>query len=172
MTEGNIFSLSTLVGGGGTPSQVWMEGEPISGLDRGSTPSQVCIGGVPHPRSRWRGVPHPRSGQGVPHPRSRWGVPHSADGGHPIKDQDVGGYPGIPPLSKTGWDTPLSRPGMEGIPHPRLDGVHPPFHQQNGVTPPSKTGWGTPPHHQQSEHLLRDGRCASCVHAGGLYCWR
>ena len=38
------------------------------------------------------------------------------------------------------------------------------------------TGWGTPPpwldgvppHH--SEHLLRGGRYASCVHAGGLSC--
>ena len=44
------------------------------------------------------------------------------------------------PLSKTGWCTPCS--GLDGVPPPR----------------------------QQSEHLLRGGRCASCVHAGGLSC--
>ena len=69
--------------------------------------------------------------------------------------QDWMGYPpmtgwGIPP-SRTEWYTPC----------PRLD----------GYPPPSKTGWGYPPLHQQSEHLLRGGPCASCVHARGLSCY-
>ena len=40
-------------------------------------------------------------------------------------------------------------------PCPRLDGVTPLPHQETD---------------QQSEHLLRGGRYASCVHAGGLSC--
>ena len=141
MTEGNIFSLSTLVGGwGGLPHL-------RSGWGGGGTQSQVQTGG-PHLRSGLGGgVSHHRSRWGrLPHPRSERGVPHSADGGYPIQDQDGGtleyplpiqdwmGYPpdlrwGYPP-SKTGWGTP---------------------HQQNGVPPPpSKTGWGTPAPRQQN----------------------
>ena len=131
MTEGNVFTLSAIVGGGGrgghipgpdrgrsthprsiwgypipgldgrgthqrsrwggTPSQVWMRGYPIQGLDVG----------LPCSRSRW-GYPIQGSNGRVPHPRSRWEVSHPADGGTPIQDQD-GGYPpsgldGIPPL--------------------------------------------------------------------------
>ena len=74
MGKGNIFSLSTLAGRGGTPSQVWVGGYPIPGLG----------GGLPHPRSGWwgGGVPGVPSGQVwmvggylgySPPARSRWG---------------------------------------------------------------------------------------------------
>ena len=50
---------------------------------------------------------------------------------------------------------------------------------QGGVpNPMSRTGWGTasPAPHQEtdqhSEHLLHGGRCVSCVHAGGLSCYK
>ena len=44
-------------------------------------------------------------------------------------------------------------------------------HGGGGVTPAS-VGTSPPPSRtdQHSEHLLRDGRYASCVHAGGLSC--
>ena len=100
-------------------------------------------------------VLHLRSGQGgVPHPRSGWGCPHPADGGGeggtPIQDQERG----------RGWSSP----------------------SRNGWGTLIETGWVTPcldwmgytsPHQetdQHSEHLLRGGRYASCVHAGGLSC--
>ena len=88
-------------------------------------------------------------------PRSRWGDTPSqvwtggggypillTGGRYPIQDQD-GGTLGTPLLSAE-WGTPC----------PRLDGVTP----------------IPPPPNQQSEHLLRGGRCASCGHAGGLSC--
>ena len=184
---GNVC-LFTIAGGGtpsqvwwwgGTPSHVWTEGGyPISGLDwrvphprsgQGGTPSQVWPGGTPY--QVWlggypipgldRGYPIPglappaRSGGG-PHPRSDWGV-------YPPRPTMIGwgtlpsrpsmGYPpsqtwdGVPPI--TGWGTPPS--SLDGVPQPSMDGVPPP-----------------PPQH--SEHLLRGGRYASCVHAGGLSC--
>ena len=55
MTEGNVFTLYTIVGGGVPPSQVQM-GE-------GGTPSQVQVGCAPFPG---RGYPLPRSGRGTP----------------------------------------------------------------------------------------------------------
>ena len=48
MGEGNIFSLSTLAGMGGTPSQVWVGGTP-SQVWVGGYPSQVWTGGYPIP---------------------------------------------------------------------------------------------------------------------------
>ena len=130
-------------GGGGTQSLVWMVGGAPSQVWKvGGTPSQVwMVRGVPHPRSRW------------------WG-------GYPIPGLDGGGYPGYP-LARSGWwGIPSTMTGWD-IPPPWLD----------GVPPPTMTGWGTPHHdwmgyspHQHSEHLLRDGRYASCVHAEELYC--
>ena len=94
MTEGNIFSMSTLVEGG----------YPISGLDRG----------VPHPRSRWGvpRVPHIQDwdrGEVPPHP--------SLDGVPPI--QTGIGVPRVPP-SKTGWGTPIQTwdGGVPRVPPP------------------------------------------------------
>ena len=59
-----------------------------------------------------------------------------------------------------GWGTPYPR--LDGVPPPRLDGV-PLCPGLDGIPPP--------PHQetdQHNEHLLRGGRYASCVHAGGL----
>ena len=71
-----------------------------------------------------------------------WGVPHP----------NSGWWEGT-------WGTPpqpgLYGGGTQGTPRPGLDGYSPP-----------------PPliREQYSEHLLRGGRCASYVHAGGLSC--
>ena len=73
------------------------------------------------------------------------------------------GYPptrsgwGTPP-TRSGWGTPPTRSGW-GTPRPGLDG--------GGVPPPRPSLDKT---EQHSECLLRGGRCASCVHAGGLSC--
>ena len=96
MKEGNIFSLSTLVCGGGVPHL-------RSG--RGGIPSQV-----------WMGVPHSRSGQMVP-PSHVWmwgyldlhpGQVQCQEGGYPavsihpdkVPGQDGGeeGYSRVPPV--------------------------------------------------------------------------
>ena len=65
MGEGNIFSLFTLVeggGAGGTPSQVQVGGYPIPGPGRGGTPSQVQVGGgYPIPGPGGGGVPRQSS---------------------------------------------------------------------------------------------------------------
>ena len=123
MTEGNIFSMSTLA-----------RGYPIPGLDGGvphpadgDTPTQVWMGGVPHARSGWGrgypipcldGVPHPTDG--VPPSKIRMGYPHQNLMGylHP-------GLDGVPP-SKTGWGTPPVQDWMGYSSCPRLDGVPPP----------------------------------------------
>ena len=93
MKEGNIFTLSTLAGGGGIPL-------PANG--GGGTRSQVWTGGVtqfpgldggryPIPRSRQGGTPIPGLDGGTleypPHP-----------GQVPGQDR---GYPGVPPCQDT-----------------------------------------------------------------------
>ena len=108
-------------------------------------------GGVPHPKSRWGGggpdggVPHPRSGPG--------GSPSFLTGGIPHPNESMPSFlirgTGVPPC-RTRWVTPLPPP-----PHPGLDGY---------PLPCQKT-------EQHSKHLLRSGRYASCVHAGGLSCY-
>ena len=68
------------------------------------------------------------------------------------------GVPGVgtPPLARSGWWG-----GTQATPRLCLDsaggGVY------RGVPSPHST-------EQYSEHLLRGGRYASCVHAGGLSC--
>ena len=89
------------------------------------------------------------------------GYPISGPGGYPISG--LGEYP-IP--GPRGY--PIPGPG---VPHPRSWGVpHPRF----GGTPSQVRGEGVPQvpprTDQHSEHLLRGGRYASCVHAGGLSC--
>ena len=149
--------LSTLVGGD-THLRAW--GYPILGL----------AGGVPHPRSGW----------GVPHPRSVWGgypIP-GLDRGYSIRGL-AGGYP-IPGTPHT-WDgVPPPRLGMRYPPGPGMG--YPP--DLGWGTPKPDLGWGTPPDlrgypptwdgvpPQHSEYLLRGGRYASCVHAGGLSCYQ
>ena len=95
------------------------------------------------PSQVWVGGGYPISGlgRGVPHPRSRWG------GGYPIPGSGRGGTP--------------SQVYVGGVPPPDL-----------GWGIPPDLGPGTPPKpDQHSEHLLRGGRYASCVHAGGLSCF-
>ena len=131
-------------GGRVTPSQVWDGG--------GGTPSQVWVGGGGYPISGLGGVPHPRS-RGVPHLRSGWGgtlsqvrgVPHLRSG-YPIPGLG-GGVPGVPPIQV--WM-------VGGTPSQVWVGVPEPPHETE----------------QHSEHLVRGGGCASCVHAGGLSCLR
>ena len=119
-------------------------------------------GGVPRPRSGWRGgtlsqvwveggYPVPGLGGGVPHPRS------GGYRGYPIPG--LGGYP-IPGLGGTPfqvWGYPI--PGLEGVCHPwsGQGGYpgYPPVQTWDGVPPPPRpgldggvpprTGWGTPP---------------------------
>ena len=63
MTEGNVFTLSTIGGGGGVPPSFPMgRGTPI-----------LPDGGYPYPRSEW----------GYPHVTDREGYLHLADGGYP-----------------------------------------------------------------------------------------
>ena len=94
------------------------------------------------------GVPHLRSEVGgYPISGPGRGVPHLRFGGYPIS----GGVPHV-------WgDTPSQGGPMSG------------GYPMSGGDPIS----GPTPHctEQHSEHLLRGGRCASCVHAGGLSCY-
>ena len=85
-------------------------------------------------------------------------IPRSGQGkGYPIPSLDRGGTPIQVRMGGVGT---LSRSGQGGIP-PGLDGVTP--------TPQDWIGYPSG-EEKHSEHLLRGGRYASCVHAGGLYC--
>ena len=110
----------------------------------------------------------PPSGQWRAHPAGRGYPSLGLDGGTPCQD-----WMGYPPPIGTGWGTPMGT--VRGTPTPCWDWM--------GV-PPVGTGWATPllgldgvpplPHQeteQQSELLLRGGRYASCVHAGGISCY-
>ena len=119
MTEGNIFSMFTTSGGGGTPIL-------LMGV-RGVHLSQVSMGG---------GYPHLRSGQGEhPHPRSGWELPPSCQGGtsHPRSRQEgypilFGGYPipdqdGGTPISRMGVPSPAQVSGQDGGGTPNQDSI-------------------------------------------------
>ena len=101
------------------------------------------------PSSWWRGGSTPSSwrGRGTP---SSWGGYPSSWQGEVLHPADRGGtassWMGYPPVSWMGYP-PVS---WMGYPPP-------------GGTPP-------PPPEQHNVYLLRDGRYASCVHAGGLSC--
>ena len=121
----------------------------------GGTPSQVRMGGgwwVLHFTSGWWGG-------GYPHPRSGWGV-------------------GVSPLQVwmgTGATTILGQDGGQGVPPSQVRTGVPP--SQDRGTPLSRIG--VPPHpgprsgqlEQHCVYLLRGGRYACCVHAGGLSCY-
>ena len=155
--------------GGCTPflGQDGEGGYPIPGLKRGEPIPRSGWGRqVPHPRSRWGGVPHPRSGEGEPIPRSEQGrgIPHSRSrwegtpsqvwiGGTPFPGQDGG-----VPHPRSGWGR-----GTLGYPFPNQDWMW--YSLCQGYPPPIQET------EQHSEHLLRGGRYASCVHAGGLSCY-
>ena len=123
---------------------IWGGGGYPSSWRGGGTPSQVQVGGS---------LSSQPEGGCTPSQVQVEGIPSSQQGGG-------GGTPSIP------------GPGR-GVPHPRS--------RWRGV-PPSRTKWGNPPpppmppppavrRQQHSEHLLRDGRYASCVHAGWLSCF-
>ena len=123
------------------------QGTPQPGLDGGGYPGYP-LDQVWMVRGTW-GIPLTRSGwQGVsriPPTRSGWwgvtGVPPDLRWGTPQTQTQDG----VSPYLDLGWATPLPRPEM---------------------------GYPAPPYTEQhSEHLLRGGRCASCVHAGGLSCF-
>ena len=138
-------------------------------------------GGYPHLAvGGYSILPHGR-GRGIPH--------HSRDGGMvPPSSPNRGGYPGVLPCQQDGGTPPLTRWGYPpsarwGTPCSDLGWGYPPIRKDGGTpywegcgTPPFRTGWGTPPPpphqetEQHSDHLLRGGRYASCVHAGGLSC--
>ena len=127
-------------GQGGTPSQVWTGGYPITGLDRG----------VSHPRSGWGGTPSQVWMVGVPHPRSGWGYL-----GYPQPGLDGEGYPitgldrGVPPSQV--WMGRYPIPGLDGgeYPIPGLDGGGTPSQVWTGGTlgypPPGLVGYSSPP---------------------------
>ena len=160
MGEGTVFSLLCQF----TPR--WGEGYPHSRSRWGE--------GVPHHRSGWWGYPHLRSRQGVPPSQVRKEeVPHPADRGTLIPGQDRGylhprsGQGGISISSQNGGGYPILLmgeysilpiggtliPGQDGAPLPGQDG-----------------GGGYPQLEQHTVYLLRSGRHASCVHAGGVSC--
>ena len=160
----------------------------------------TCGGGVvpqPGPASQpagGGGVPHlgypPSNLTGVP---PAGGVPHL---GYP----PVGTGWGVPPVGSTPPWVPPIRPSQGGTPpwvsptwdlagrYPLLGGTPPwvpPIWPGRGVPPAGGTppwvplvrpGWGVPPaggvphFGKQMEYLIRRGRYASCVHAGGLSC--
>ena len=139
-----IFSLCLSV-------HTWGGRVPRPGPD-GEYPIQPWTGGGTPARSKWgwyagEGVPWPGPDRGVPWgtPTSQgWGTLLSGPGwGYPGQVQ-TGGYP----PSKAGWGT------WQRVPH---------LNPQQGLPPPPGTG-------QQMEYLIRRGRYASCVHAGGLSC--
>ena len=94
---------------------------------------------------------------------SGWGYPGQVRMGVPWPGQDRK-YP-----NQVRMGYPLSRYGVP--PSPTRDGVP---HSQGWGTLPARMGLPPPPPRlgQQMEYLIRGGRYASCVHAGGLSCSR
>ena len=89
MTEGHVFTLSTIAGGGGTPSSPADRGErvPLSSPDRGRGSSSGCQGGTTIWPTRKGGYPPSQDWMGVNPPvRTGWGPPPpplGLDGGTP-----------------------------------------------------------------------------------------
>ena len=143
--------------GGGYPGQVQTELVPQLGPTRG-VPQPGLTGGVPQPGPMGEGTPA----------RSGWGV---SEVGYPLAGMGylrwgTPGRDGVPPV-RSGWGclqwgTPWQ--GW-GTPHPGEDRGYPRW-----STP--WEGWGTPPSTgQEMEYLIRHGRYASCIQAGGLSCY-
>ena len=83
-------------------------------------------------------------------------------------------FTGVCLLTFRGYPLPRSRQGGTPFPGPGRVRISrwevPPSQVQVGDTPSQVGGGGYPLPEQHSEHLLRGGWCASCVHAGGLSC--
>ena len=122
----------------------------------------VTFRGVHRPGLDGRGVPIPGLAGGVPHPRfGRGGTPSQVwlGGGYPISGL------GVPPKHGTAY-TPQTGTGYP--PSQTWNRVSPPDLRPG--TPPRAWDWEPPPPQHSEEHLIRGGRYASCVHAGGLSC--
>ena len=160
MTEGNVFTLSTISGGGG--------GYPVSGLHWGGgtpfqvwtecTPSQVWMGGTSS--QVWTGV-YPILLTGV-----GWGTPSQVQ---------TGGTPSC------WWGVPQGTPIQDWIGYPpglRLDGV-PPIQGWMGYPPPqSKAGCyvagGVPLAFTQEDFLVSHGltsRSRSGINENVMQIW-
>ena len=121
MTDRNVFTLSTISGGGwgGTPSHrsVGGGGYPVPGLDGGGYPSQVWMVEGGYPSQVWmvEGTPA-RSGWGGTPARSGWwkGTP-------PPRPGLDGGRVPPPPPARSGWWT-----GTPPLPHHDWMGYQPP----------------------------------------------
>ena len=112
ISEGGYSIQVWMVGGGGTPSQVW--GVPCPGLDGGEVPySRSGVKGVPLPGLD--GVPNPRGYQGYPLTRSGWGVPQLG--------LDNGGYFGYPQLGLDGGTPSWGVPHLNGWGTPSQGGT-------------------------------------------------
>ena len=152
MTEGNVFTLYTTGGKGRGDVPHFHSISPSHNASTGpmSFPEGTPVTGL-------RSLP----GEGVlkfqvgyPSPR-RWG-----------------GGQGTP------WGTSSLRQYRMGYSPPGHDGLPLPPHQDWMGTPPQvRIRWDITlqpppqPQEQQGEYLLRGGRYASCVHAGGLSCY-
>ena len=117
MTEGNVFTLSTIAGGGGVTLSSWWGGYPHP-VPMGGTPS-FLMGGTPP--SGWQGYPI-------------WltGGTHLAGGGCP-------GYTSI----RTGWGYPPSE--LDGN-TPCQNWMGTPHQDWMEIPLPIRTGWGYPLH--------------------------
>ena len=144
--EGTVFTGVCLSTPGGYPSPRFFPRSMVIGPFWGR--------GTPVPGSfpgHWSQVPS----RGYPNPGQ--GVPQSWLGGTPGWTRQNWGSP----CEGQGWGSPTARSGW-GTPWPG----------QDGVLPWPGQDWGTPPRREQpSEHLLRGGRFASCIYAGGLSCY-
>ena len=135
-------------------------GVPNPALDGGGTPIQPWMGG--YPNLGWGGTLSPG---GYPDPALDGGGTPTLDRGVP--QPWMGGYPisrGVPRSSLgQGGTSTLDR----GVPRPWMGG-----YPNLGRGVPHPMSGGVPPSARNSKHLLwlRGGRCASCVHAGGLSC--
>ena len=158
-------------------------------------PHPADRGGVPHPRSRWGGTPFQVQTGGYPIP-GPGGYPILGPGRGclPRVPPHLAGcaHPGYPPAQQGGTCLGYPPPGRgrpprvtpawqgapaQGTPHlagGTCPGYPPPSRGHLPRVPPTWQGVparGTPPHQEQhSVYLLRGGRYASCVHAGGLSC--
>ena len=85
-------------------------------------------------------------------------------GGYPIPGLDRGvPHAGVPPIQVPGQD------GVPGVPPPNTKMGYPPSAGWDTPPPPGQDR-GVPQLEQHGVYLLRGGRYASHVHAGGLSC--
>ena len=146
MTGGYIFSLSTLVGGGGTPSQVWVGGYPTPGLGRG------YLEYPPLTRSGW-GTPLDLGwgtpGTGSPQTWDRYPSPLDLGPGTPQT------WDGVPPHDRVPPDLGSGTPPDLG------PGTPPTWHW----VPPKTWDWVPPP---DQVRIRQSSTASTCYAAGGV----